>query len=195
MSRAFVLGNGISRRGMNLHLLKQLGQVYGCNALQREFVPDVLVSTDTPISQSIQQTGYALTNKMYTRKPLPCMGALRIPQEYYGFSSGPAAVGIAALDLNQAVYLIGFDMGPTTTGKFNNVYADSEFYRASSAAPTFTGNWATQILKICNDFPTTKFYRVIGKTTADVPVLNTVTNLCHMYMEDFFNRINNTKEL
>jgi hypothetical protein len=195
MSRAFVLGNGISRQGMNLHLLKQLGQVYGCNAIHREFVPDVLVSTDTPISKSIQETGYSQKHKMYTRKPLPALGALRIPQEYYGYSSGPAAAGIAALDHNQAIYLIGFDMGPTATGKFNNVYADSEFYRASSAPPTFTGNWATQILKICNDFPTIQFYRVIGKTTADVPVLNSVTNLCHMCMEDFFNRINNTKEL
>lgn len=195
MSIAFVLGNGISRQGLDLDQLKQLGQVYGCNAIYREFVPNVLISTDTPISKSIQETGYALTNRMYTRKPLPSMGAHRLPQDYYGYSSGPAAAGVAAIDRNVAIYLVGFDMGPTSSGKFNNIYADSEFYKASSATPTFTGNWANQIVKICRDFPKAKFYRVVGKTTAPVAALANVPNLTHMPLEDFLNRINNTKEL
>jgi hypothetical protein len=195
MSVAFVLGNGISRQGLNLDLLQQLGKVYACNAIYREFVPSVLVSTDTPISKNIQETGYAMTNRMYTRKPLPDLGAHRLPQQYYGFSSGPAATGIAALDCNTAIYMIGFDMGPTTAGKFNNIYADSEFYKASSAPPTFTGNWATQITKICKDFPNTKFVRVVGSTTAQLEVLSNISNLYHMPMKDFSNRINNTKEL
>lgn len=195
MSRAFVLGNGISRQGLDTALLMQLGQVYACNAIYREFVPSVLISTDTPISQRIQETGYALTNRMYTRKPLPALGAHRLPQQYHGFSSGPAATGIAALDRNVAIYLIGFDMGPTTTGKFNNIYADSEFYKASSAPPTFTGNWTTQITKICSDFPKTRFVRVMGTTTAEVAALVNIPNLHHMPMTDFSNRINNTKEL
>ena len=59
MSRAFVLGNGVSRQGIDLDLLKSLGTVYGCNAIYREFVPDVLISTDVPISEAIQRTGYA----------------------------------------------------------------------------------------------------------------------------------------
>ena len=195
MSRAFVLGNGISRRGIDPDYLKQLGQVYGCNAIYREFTPNVLVSTDTPISKSIQETGYAQTNVMYTRKPFPALGAIRIPNEYYGFSSGPAAVGIAAIDRNAAIYLVGFDMGPTSTGKFNNIYADSEFYKASSAAPTFIGNWANQITTICKNYPKINFYRVVGETTADIPALANVPNLYHMPLEDFLNRINNTKEL
>lgn len=195
MSRAFVLGNGVSRQGLDLNLLKQLGQVYGCNAIHREFVPNVLISTDAPISKSIQESGYSQTNRMYTRKPLPSLGAFRLPQQYYGYSSGPAAVGVAAIDRNAAIYLIGFDMGPTTTGKFNNIYADSEFYKASSAPPTFTGNWANQLVKICNDYPKTKFFRVAGKTTAEVAALVNVPNLTHMPLEDFLNRINNTKEL
>ena len=83
MSRAFVLGNGISRQGLDLEHLKQLGYVYACNAIYREFTPNVLVSTDTPISKSIQESGYAQSNKMYTRKPFPALGALQIPPEYY----------------------------------------------------------------------------------------------------------------
>ena len=61
MSRAFVLGNGSSRLLVNLETLKELGSTYGCNALYREFVPTVLISTDQPISQRIQDSGYALS--------------------------------------------------------------------------------------------------------------------------------------
>ena len=155
----------------------------------------MLVSTDTPISKSIQESGYAQSNKMYTRKPFPALGALQIPQEYYGFSSGPAAVAIAALDRNVSIYMIGFDMGPTQSGKFNNIYADSEFYKASSSVPTFAGNWANQLVKICKNFPKLNVYRVMGSTTAAVPTLDNTPNLYHMPMEDFLNRINNTKDL
>ena len=195
MSRAFVLGNGVSRQGIDLDLLKSLGTVYGCNAIYREFVPDVLISTDVPISEAIQKTGYAQKNRMYTRRPLPDSGANRIAQDYFGFSSGPVAVSQAAADANRAVYLIGFDMGPTRTGRFNNCYADTEFYKKSSANPTYIGNWTKQIVKICKDFHRTSFYRVVGATTADIADFKKIGNLHHMPMADFLNRINNTKEL
>jgi hypothetical protein len=129
MTAAFVLGNGVSRRHIDLPQLKTLGRVYGCNAIYREFEPDVLISTDTPISERIQLEGYSQTHVHYTRKPLPDSGALRITQKYFGFSSGPVAVGQAALDGAIAVYLLGFDMGPTRNGRFNNIYADTEFYK------------------------------------------------------------------
>ena len=195
MSRAFVLGNGVSRQGIDLDLLQSLGPVYGCNAIYREFTPTVLISTDVPISEAIQRTGYAQKNRMYTRRPLPDSGAVRIDQEYFGYSSGPVAVSIAAADANRAVYMIGFDMGPTRTGRFNNCYADTEFYKKSSSNPTYTGNWTRQLVKICKDFRKTSFYRVVGPTTADIADFKSIGNLHHMPMADFLNRINNTKEL
>jgi len=195
MSAAFVLGNGVSRLAVDLNQLKQLGKIYGCNALYREFTPDVLISTDKAIAGTIQNSGYAQNNTMYTRKPLPGLGARSVPQNYYGFSSGPIAVGLAAMEKHLAVYLIGFDMGPTTTNRFNNVYADTEFYRKSSSLPTFTGNWIRQITTVCKDFPTISFHRVMGDTTASIPELNNVDNLRNMPMLDFLDRINNTKDL
>ena len=39
---AFVLGNGLSRKPIDPHLLKQHGRIYGCNALYRTFAPDYL---------------------------------------------------------------------------------------------------------------------------------------------------------
>ena len=43
MTAAFVLGNGVSRQSVDLNQLKPLGTTYGCNAIYREFVPDVLI--------------------------------------------------------------------------------------------------------------------------------------------------------
>lgn len=195
MDPSFVLGNGISRQQIDLNLLKTLGCVYGCNAIYREFTPNVLISTDLPISDRIQHEGYSKDHTHYTRKPLPGTGAIRISPQYFGYSSGPVAVGQAALDGAKVIYMIGFDMGPTRTGRFNNIYADTEFYKKSSANPTFTGNWVRQIRQIAKDFPKTNFFRIVGDTTAEIQDLKAIPNMIHMPMSDFQNRINNTKEL
>lgn len=195
MSVAFVLGNGVSRLAVDPVQLKTMGRVYGCNALYRTFAPDVLVSTDTPISETIQRSGYAAEHRMYTRKPIAGLGAHRVPQQYFGYSSGPIATAIAAQDQNVAVYLIGFDMGPISNNRFNNVYADTEFYKKSSARPTFSGNWAKQLVQIMNDHSRVNFFRIKGETTADIAEFQSVANLVTMPMLDFLNRINNTKDL
>ena len=46
MSKVFVLGNGESRKNINLDDLKTKGVVYGCNALYRDFTPDALICVD-----------------------------------------------------------------------------------------------------------------------------------------------------
>jgi hypothetical protein len=195
MNTAFVLGNGVSRQAVDLTQLSKHGEIYGCNALYREFAPAVLVSTDEPISREIQQSGYSKTRYHYTRKPMPNSGAHKIPQQYYGFSSGPVAVGIAAINHNRTIYLVGFDMGPTKHGLFNNVYAGTEFYRSTSSVPTYTGNWVRQLLQIAKDFPKTSFVRVTGDTTAKIKELDGTVNFRNLSMEDFLDRINNAKDL
>jgi hypothetical protein len=192
---AFVLGNGVSRLEVPIDTLKKLGDVYGCNALYRTHVPTALVATDQHIAREIQESGYSKHNRFYTRRPLPKLGAHAVPREYFGYSSGPIAVGLAAVDRHLAVYLIGFDMGPNTNNRFNNVYADTEFYRKSSSLPTYTGNWVRQIVTICRDFPKTSFHRVMGETTAAIPEFSNINNLRHMPITDFLDRINNTKDL
>jgi hypothetical protein len=195
MTRAFVLGNGVSRLAVNLHQVKEFGPIYGCNALYREFLPSVLISTDKPIATRIQEEGIASQLRMYTRKPTPGLGAMRIPNDWYGFSSGPVATAIAAHDGNTAIYMLGFDLGPLPGEKFNNIYADTEFYKKSSARPTFSGNWVRQIQQITKTFPKTNFFRVMGNTTAEIADLRKIPNMVHMPMTEFLDRINNTKDL
>jgi len=195
MTKAFVLGNGISRKPIDLTQLKQQGKIYGCNALYREFTPDVLVATDRPIAEEIQNSGYALKNCFYTRRPIPQSGAKKVKEKYHGFSSGPNAVSLAALDGHAQVYLLGFDMGPTEKKQFNNIYADTVFYKTSAHPPTFTGNWIKQIREIVSDFPQVDFFRVCGTTTARLSELEGLKNLHHLDLALFIDRINNEKDL
>jgi hypothetical protein len=195
MTTAFVLGNGISRRGINPATLKQFGHVYGCNALYREFVPDVLIATDRPIATEIQNAGYSKKNVFYTRRPIDGLGAKRVPDAYYGYSSGPIATAISAQDGHRRIFLLGFDMGPTENKQFNNVYAGTEFYKRTDAPPTFTGNWIKQLVRIMTDYPQTSFIRICGTTTTRIPELEAVTNLIHQDLGTFSDRINNKKDL
>lgn len=192
---AFVLGNGVSRNCIDVNQLLTLGPVYGCNGLYRTHTPTVLVSTDRPISTAIQESGYSARNRFYTRRPLPNTGAQMVPQKYRGFSSGPIATSIACEDQNRRIYLLGFDMGPTVVGKFNNVYAGTEFYKSADANPTFTGNWIRQLSTVIRDFPSVEFVRVCGDTTADIPDFHALLNLKNMPIADFVARINTPKDL
>jgi hypothetical protein len=194
MTQAFILGNGISRQGIDLVQLRSHGPIYGCNALYREFTPDVLVATDLPIATEIQRSGYSQKNRFYTRKPQLESGALLLPKKYQGFSSGPNACGLAAIDGYTQIYLLGFDLGPTADQRFNNVYADTEFYKTSAHPPTFAGNWIKQFITIARDFPTTIFIRLTGPTTARIAELEKIDNFEHQDLELFIDNINMPKK-
>ena len=192
---AFVLGNGVSRKHIDVNTLLKLGTVYGCNALYRTHTPHVLVATDQPISTQIQESGYSARNRFYTRRPINGLGAHRVPQPYFGFSSGPIATGIAAGDGHKTIFLLGFDMGPAANGLFNNVYADTEFYKQTLAKPTFTGNWVKQLISVTKDFPNQQFVRVCGDTTAVIPDLQALANMKSMPIAEFVALINIPKNL
>jgi hypothetical protein len=194
MTTAFVMGNGRSRLGVNTQELASQGSVYACNAMYREFTPEVLVATDRPIAEAIQHSGYSQNHIFYTRRPIPGMGARRIPQDWYGFSSGPAAVALAAQSGHDEIYLIGFDLGGLPGDRFNNVYADTEFYKRSSARATYSGNWIRQLRTVFRQFERVRFSRVHGDTTADIPEFQNDSNFCKVSLEQFLHRINTQKD-
>jgi hypothetical protein len=146
------------------------------------------------MATAIQQSGYALRRRFYTRRPLPDLGAGTVPKAYFGYSSGPIAAAVAAQDGHQQIYLLGFDMGPTQNNQFNNIYAGTEFYKVVGAPPTFTGNWIRQLTHIAQDFVAVKFVRILGATTAHIPQFDAVSNLHSMDLATFFNEINLAKD-
>ena len=189
MTIAFVLGNGQSRASVDLVQLQQLGPIYGCNGLYRDWTPDCLVATDRPIAEAIQRSGYSKKNRFYTRRPLPDLGAQPVPRKYHGNSSGPIACALAALDSHARLYLLGFDMGPGPNNRFNNVYAGTEFYKAPDSVPTFTGNWIRQLATIAGDFPNAQFIRVFGPTSAEIKEFKNIKNFDTIDIKLFRHRL------
>jgi len=194
MSAAFVLGNGVSRKQIDPEQLRSWGKIYGCNALYREFVPDVLVATDRGIREQIQTSGYSMNNRFYTRSPVLGSGAHEVPAQYWSFSSGQLALAIAAQDGAGKIYLLGFDLGPDNQ-LFNNVYASTEFYKPLGANPTYTGNWIKQIAQVTVDFPHVEFVRVQGATTTNIPEFARLVNFKHVPIAQFQNCISSGQGL
>jgi hypothetical protein len=191
---AFVLGNGVSRADIDVAALQVAGSVYGCNALYRTHAVTALVATDRPIAEEIERSGYPRQHTFYTRRPRPDSGAHRVPEQYFGYSSGPIATALAAQDGHAEIYLLGFDMGPGQDGRFNNVYADTQFYKPLGSTPTYAGNWARQMARVIRDHANQRFVRVHGATTHPVPEFDRLANLVTVPLEEFRTWLNTPKE-
>jgi hypothetical protein len=188
--KAFVLGNGRSRLQLDLHKLKPYGKIYGCNAIYRDFTPDVLVATDAPMASEIEKAEYASQYEFWTRNPTPNNYARKIDINY-GFSSGPIAASLAARNEHRPIYLLGFDL-IGNGGKINNVYAGTENYRKEGEKETYWGNWLNQLTTIMkNQFPKSKFIRVIDKGGFSPTEWINLQNYSEQSYEEFLHSINN----
>jgi len=192
MSAAFILGNGRSRLVLNLNSLMELGSVFGCNGLYRDFTPHCLVATDRPIAEEIQNSGYAEKHRFHTRKPIESLGGKFLVKEYKGFSSGPNAAALALVDGHSDIYLIGMDLG-STNGMFNNIYAGTKFYKEELTGQTFPGNWINQIVKLTEDFESRQFWRIEGPESAFVPQFNKIPNMRILSMDKFIEKVNTAR--
>ena len=67
MKRVFCIGNGESRKGFDLEKLRKHGTIYGCNAIYRDFMPDVLTAVDHGIMHEIYHAGIAQKIPCYFR--------------------------------------------------------------------------------------------------------------------------------
>lgn len=54
----FLIGNGVSRKDFDLERLRPHGLIIGCNALYREFTPDLLIVVDVKMITEITKSGY-----------------------------------------------------------------------------------------------------------------------------------------
>jgi len=190
MTVAFVLGNGKSRLAVDPQQdLLGRGIIYGCNAIYREFMPNVLISTDRPISEKIQIEGIPERVPHWTRRPLPESKSKKIERPYYGMSSGPVAISRAAIDGHTHIYFLGFDLG-SSDGLLNNVYGSTEFYKANTDNATFAGNWIYQINQITREFRKPQFIRVMGPESQPVEWENKFNNVSEMPMDGFKVMIN-----
>jgi hypothetical protein len=186
MNIAFVLGNGQSRLGLDLHSLRSCGKIFGCNALYRDFAPDVLIATDPGISKEIENSGYPEYHEFFTRKPQHKNS--KIISKNFGYSSGPIAVTYAAMEGFNKIYLIGFDL-VGYNGKHNNVYSGTANYKSLTSDPTYYGNWVNQIKSIAIEYDYTEFVRV-GTDTQHCPAEWKRHNIKFQTINEFLSEVN-----
>lgn len=184
----FVIGNGESRLPIDLKYLRESGKIYGCNALYRDFTPDVLVSVDDRMTREIIDSKYK--EKHYHR----ILKEKRNSSNVYdlvdnngkkigvtgGLSSGALATSLAAdLEWCKNIYLIGFDFYKTES--VNNVYKDTNNYLKSTDRPVDPNSFRIQMNKVIKDHQFRNFIWVNDyyRKVFDFP------NFHLMYIKDF----------
>jgi len=127
---AYIIGNGPSRKAIDLNGLKATGQTYGCNALYRDFIPDFLFMVDSKMSKRI------VDDKVYEKCICyaPALEVNRypgtlslIPRNPF-WASGKAAAWTACMHGHKNLYLMGFEFQDKGPGQFNNIYQGTECY-------------------------------------------------------------------
>ena len=116
---AFLIGNGISRKNFDLNRLVPYGTIIGCNALYREFTPDILVAVDSSMMNEIVSSGY----KGLKCSPLNTVNGFRQLHFSGVTGSGVLALKIIAFMMKPKVcYMLGMD------GYHGNIYDGSKNY-------------------------------------------------------------------
>jgi hypothetical protein len=186
---AFVLGNGRSRLATNHNALLDLGAVYGCNAIYREFNPHYLIAVDVNMVNEIISAGYHLNNELWTNpnKGVAAKDNVNFFSPHKGWSSGPTALHFAASKYYSEIYILGFDF-QGNAGLLNNVYADTFNYKKSNDPATYFGNWVSQTQKTIKEFSGIKFYRVIEPGSFIPSEFEAIPNLQHLTYRHFFKK-------
>jgi hypothetical protein len=140
---AFCIGNGESRLGFNLETLRGLGLIIGCNALYRDFSPDILVSVDRPIQEEIRANYKGFWVYRKPEHTIKLKDSVEIGPIY---GAGSMAVLIAALLGCQTVYLVGYDFNRIMdTKEQNNVYKNTPNYFLQSGDKDLSEKTKTDI--------------------------------------------------
>lgn len=190
---AFVIGNGTSRKNIDLEKLKRYGKIYGCNALYRSFRPDYLIAVDVKMILEITKANFQKDNSVWTNpnRAYEKISNLNFFNPSKGWSSGPTALLLASMHQNKKIYILGFDYKGLEDGKkLNNIYADTPNYRKSVDNATFYGNWLRQTLSIVKEHKSITYFRVIPRNGFTPDEFLNCKNLKHIYLEDFILRFN-----
>ena len=203
-SIAFVLGNGESRRGIDINDLKQKGSVYACNGVYRTHQPHWLVAVDPKMMLEIAESDYVVHNKVYSNfnsqynKVSKLLDHVTWSKPSLGWSSGPTALRMACDHGHKEIYILGFDYEGHQSEKgnrkmFNNIFKDTRNYKRSKDDATFYGNWMNQTKKCLQSYKDVKFHRVVPSGWFQPKDLEWKGNIDHPTIEQFIAKFNLTR--
>jgi len=186
---AFVIGNGISRREINLLDIKDKGITFGCNALYREFSPDYLIAVDVKMIVEINKSRYQHGNEVWTNpnRAYEKFTGFNYFSPAKGWSSGPTALFLACEQKKyNKIYILGFDYIGVNNTLVNNMYADTPNYKKSTDKATYYNNWLKQTVAVIDSNKDIEFIRVMDDEFSFVPKeLTKLNNLKHISVEKF----------
>ena len=196
-SIAFVLGNGESRKGIEINDLKERGTVFACNGVYRTHRPHFLIAVDPKMLLEIAEGDYMLHNKVWSNfnaqynKIPKILDHANWFKPSLGWSSGPTALRLAC-DLGyKDIYILGFDYqglkenSKNNRYKLNNIFGDSRNYKKRNDEATFYGNWMNQTKRCLQDFKDVQFHRVIPEGWFKPKDLEWNGNIDHPTTEQF----------
>jgi hypothetical protein len=191
---AFVLGNGKSRKGIDIDDLKSKGTVYACNAVYRTHRPDFLIAVDPKMILEIAETDYMVHNKVWSNfnaqynKHQKILDHCNWFKPSLGWSSGPTALRMACDHGFKEIYILGFDYQGHQDGKrftLNNMFGDTRNYKRNKDEATFYGNWMNQTKRCLQDFKDVRFHRVIPQGWFKPKDIEWAGNIDHPTTEEF----------
>lgn len=129
--RVFLIGNGTSRQKFDLERLRGKGTIIGCNALYRDFTPDVLIAIDAKMLKELKKAGYGKDDPKEFLI-IPRNRTVLVPNsrmwktERFNTSGCFAMKLISQIMLAKECYMLGMDGYP------GNVYDGTENYAANT---------------------------------------------------------------
>ena len=173
-NKVLVIGNGESRKLVDLELYKNSHVLIGCNAIHRDITVDYLVCCDRRMIDESTNNPNTQHTKIYVRSNwfhyfrkikknkninllpnLPYIGSTKKDKPDHWGSGGYAILLAASLGFKE-IEIIGFDLYPKGT-TVNNVYKGTANYSKEDAKPVDHSYWVYQLSQIFNYYPDTIF--------------------------------------
>jgi len=176
---AHIIGNGSSRSKFKIEkllevhgglLAKEMGQVYACNAIYRDFKPDFLVLTDIGLAEEFadQFPDDQTIAISYTKTLLAFPGKYHLVPMNVKLCAGALATYIACFHGHTKIYLLGFDN--QYDGKQNNMYAGTNCY-APIDSNVSDEVYITDLNQVMQTYTDVTFTRVIQNHNYPTPDL------------------------
>jgi len=175
---ACVIGNGPSRKPLNLEYINSIMTTYGCNALYRDFLPDHLIAVDINMVYEIIDSKIHYNIPFYTQHSTKTDALYKngepiefIPNQPSTYDSGNAAIDLAAINKHDIIYMVGFDYVVNDT--IPNIYTGTKNYTTNHFIPGANQQdvrWKKTLKHIIKKYPNTRFVRVMGNENNNINI-------------------------
>ena len=124
-----IIGNGLSRKNIDLNCLKGKGTIVGCNALYREFSPDYLTWIDGSMAEEIKNSYTGTVVGQKNVKGGKCKHILYRPKFRTNARSSGGLASDFAISLGcKEIYWFGFDNPKDKQFKAASIYGGTPNY-------------------------------------------------------------------